>query len=106
MKAIALTAMAAMLACGCDSSIRYERIAAVEDGIAEDGAAKSWKAYVKWPDGTAKEMRVKTWREMSQHDSPDRTYFDHEFEVKFMTIVSTDGKTYVVPCRDVVLVKE
>ena len=102
MKAIALAVLAAALACGCDSSYRYERITSQENGT-----AKAWKAYVKWPDGTAKEVHVKTWRELlSPHDSPDRSYFNREFESKFMTLVSTDGKTYVVPYRDVVLVKE
>lgn len=31
---------------------------------------------------------------------------DRDFEAKFMTLVTADGKTYVVPYRDVVLVKE
>ena len=100
-KAIALAVLAAALACGCDSSYRYESITSQENGT-----AKAWKAYVKWPDGSTKEVQVKQWREMSQNDAPRESYMDRDFEAKFMTLVSTDGKTYVVPYRDVVLVKE
>ena len=100
-KAIALAVTAIVFACGCDSSHRYESVTSQENGT-----AKAWKAHLRWLDGSTKEVQVKQWREMSQNDAPHEAYMDRDFEAKFMTLVTADGKTYVVLYRDVVLVKE
>lgn len=103
MKAMAIvaTALATALACGCDSSYGHDDAASA----GSSASGRQWKAYVKWPDGTAKEVQVKSWGEMDSSDCP-RWNMTREFESSFATLVAADGKKYVVPRRDVVLVEE